>query len=88
MAFYRHGVGESALQRWTHSSRPRQLQNWQKVQKGLRMDISITLRTPLGIVFEEAEPNSKRGVVVASLLPGGNAELDGRILVGDKVVSF
>ena len=50
-----------------------------------RMDLSVTLQTPLGIIFEELEPNSKRGVVVASLLPGGNAELDGRILVGDKV---
>ncbi len=52
------------------------------------MDFSVTLRTPLGIVFEETEPNSKRGVVVASLLPGGNADLEGRILVGDKVHQF
>ena len=49
------------------------------------MDISVTLPVPLGIIFEETEPGSNKGVVVASLVPGGNADLDGRVLVGDKV---
>ncbi len=53
----------------------------------IRMDLSVTLRTPLGIIFEEAEPNARKGVIVSSLQPGGNADLDGRILVGDKVGS-
>jgi hypothetical protein len=41
----------------------------------------------LGIVFEEVEPGESKGVEVASLVDGGNADLDGRILVGDKLVS-
>ena len=56
---------------------------------GLRQqgDYSVTLKTPLGIVFEEVEPGESKGVEVASLVDGGNADLDGRILVGDKLVS-
>jgi hypothetical protein len=76
-----HGFESRAatIQGWNSLNRcPRQLTS-------IRMDLSVTLRTPLGIIFEEAEPNAKKGVVVASLQPGGNADLDGRILVGDKV---
>lgn len=69
----------STIQEWNSLKRcPRQATS-------IRMDLSITLRTPLGIIFEEAEPNARKGVVVSSLQPGGNADLDGRILVGDKV---
>lgn len=52
------------------------------------MDLSVTLPVPLGIVFEEIEPGSNKGVIVASLIPGGNADKDGRVLVGDKVDIF
>eukprot|EP00282_Hemiselmis_andersenii_P008610 CAMPEP_0114120464 /NCGR_PEP_ID=MMETSP0043_2-20121206/6661_1 /TAXON_ID=464988 /ORGANISM="Hemiselmis andersenii, Strain CCMP644" /LENGTH=222 /DNA_ID=CAMNT_0001213085 /DNA_START=8 /DNA_END=676 /DNA_ORIENTATION=- len=51
------------------------------------MDVSVTLPRPLGIVFEEVEPGEAEGVVVASLEPGGNADRDGKILVGDKLIS-
>ena len=72
-------LGTVTTQGWNSLNRcPRQ-------HTSIRMDLSVTLRTPLGIIFEEAEPNARKGVVVSSLQPGGNADLDGRILVGDKV---
>jgi len=57
--------------------------------RGLRQqgDYSITLKSPMGIVFEEVEPGEPKGVAVASLSPLGNAAADGRMLVGDKLVS-
>ena len=51
------------------------------------MDLSVSLKSPLGIIFEEVEPGEKSGVVVASLVQGGNADKDGRILVGDKLIA-
>jgi len=50
-------------------------------------DYSLTLKSPMGIVFEEVEPGEPKGVAVASLSPLGNAAADGRMLVGDKLVS-
>ena len=46
----------------------------------------VRLAKPLGIVFEEATPGKPEGVVVAGLVEQGNAELDGRVLVGDKLM--
>ena len=40
---------------------------------------SVRLPKPLGIIFEEVEPSEPKGVVVAGLVEGGNAERDGRI---------
>ena len=34
----------------------------------LRADVSVTLRTPLGIVFEEVEPGAAKGLMVAGLV--------------------
>ena len=47
----------------------------------------VRLRTPLGIAFEEVEPGKACGVVVADLVDGGNAEHDGRIWGGDRLLS-
>lgn len=47
----------------------------------------VRLKTPLGIAFEEQEPGAAKGVVVAGLVDDGNAERDGRIWVGDRLVS-
>mmetsp|Transcript_24148 Transcript_24148/g.38905 ORF Transcript_24148/g.38905 Transcript_24148/m.38905 type:complete len:220 (+) Transcript_24148:47-706(+) len=52
-----------------------------------RCDLPVTLRTPLGIVFEEVQPGEPKGLIVANLVAGGNAERDGKIQVGDKLVS-
>ena len=46
----------------------------------------VRLSKPLGIAFEENAPSKPEGVCVAALVDGGNAELDGRILVGDKLI--
>ena len=46
----------------------------------------VRLRTPLGIAFEECMPGQAAGVVVADLVAGGNAERDGRVLVGDRLI--
>merc|ERR1712167_41479 len=54
---------------------------------GVRADVTVTLATPLGIVFEEVEPGQAKGLVVKDLVPGGNAERDGKILVGDKLIA-
>ena len=48
--------------------------------------VSVRLPKPLGIIFEEVNPGEPEGVVVAGLVEDGNAELDGRILVGDKLM--
>ena len=40
----------------------------------------------MGIIFEEVNPGKPNGVVVAGLVEGGNADLDGRILIGDRLV--
>jgi hypothetical protein len=34
----------------------------------LRADVSVTLKTPLGIVFEEVEPGAAKGLMVAGLV--------------------
>ena len=46
----------------------------------------VRLSTPLGIAFEECTVGAAEGVVVADLVEGGNAMLDGRVLVGDKLI--
>jgi hypothetical protein len=46
----------------------------------------VRLQKPLGIIFEEETPGKAEGVTVAGLVEGGRAELDGRILVGDKLI--
>ena len=35
---------------------------------GLRADVTVSLPTPLGIVFEEVEPGANKGLVVADLV--------------------
>jgi len=47
----------------------------------------VILGKPLGIVFEENEPMMSRGVRVAELVEGGNAEKSGLVSVGDKLVA-
>jgi hypothetical protein len=59
--------------------------------KGLKMQLgagqfSVRLPKPLGIAFEESTPNKAEGVVVSGLVDGGNAERDGRVLVGDRLI--
>ena len=52
------------------------------------MDIDgIRLKRPLGIVFEEVEAGQSKGLRVASLVPGGNADFDGRVFEGDKLIA-
>ena len=46
----------------------------------------VSLPKPLGIQFEEVAPGKPEGVVVAGLVEGGNAEANGRILVGDRLL--
>jgi hypothetical protein len=46
----------------------------------------VSLPKPLGIQFEEVSPGKPEGVVVAGLVEGGNAEANGRILVGDRLL--
>ena len=40
----------------------------------------------MGIVFEEISPGKPEGVEVVGLVEGGSADMDGRILVGDKLM--
>ena len=47
---------------------------------------SVRLARPLGIMFEERTLGKPDGVVVSGLVEGGNAERDGRILVGDRLM--
>ena len=47
---------------------------------------SVRLAKPLGIIFEEVTIGKAEGVVVAGLVEAGNAETDGRILVGDRLM--
>ena len=47
----------------------------------------IKLDRPLGIVFEEIEPGQPAGVRVKEITDGGNADLDGRVFVGDELVA-
>jgi hypothetical protein len=47
----------------------------------------VRLKTPLGIAFGEQEPCAAKGVAVAGLVADGSAERDGRIWVGDRLVS-
>mmetsp|Transcript_23783 Transcript_23783/g.39294 ORF Transcript_23783/g.39294 Transcript_23783/m.39294 type:complete len:209 (+) Transcript_23783:91-717(+) len=47
---------------------------------------TVRLPTPLGIGFEEVAAGQPQGVVIASLVEGGNAFRDGRLLVGDKLI--
>lgn len=47
---------------------------------------TVRLVKPLGIQFEENTPGEAEGVTVAGLVEGGNAELDGRVCVGDTLV--
>jgi hypothetical protein len=50
-------------------------------------DYTVRLSKPLGIKFEEAEKGKPSGVRVAELIPGGNADLNGRVCVGDELVA-
>ena len=43
--------------------------------------VRLRLRRPLGIVFEECEVGCACGVEVVRILPGSNADLDGRVQV-------
>jgi len=47
----------------------------------------ISLSKPLGIVFEELDAGGKSGVFVAGLVEGGNAEEQGIVQVGDRLVA-
>ena len=57
-----HALGLAAAARWGHSA----------ARAGgvrfLRADVSVTLPTPLGIVFEEVEPGAAKGLMVAGLV--------------------
>ena len=46
---------------------------------------TVRLVKPLGIMFEENAPGKPEGVSVGGLVEGGNAERDGRILIGDAL---
>ena len=46
----------------------------------------LRLAKPLGIQFEERAVGKAEGVTVAALVEGGNADQDGRILVGDRLI--
>ncbi|KAI3432249.1 hypothetical protein D9Q98_003810 [Chlorella vulgaris] len=49
--------------------------------------VSLTLRKPLGLVLGERKLSSGAvEVVVEELVPGGNAEKDGRVQAGDVLV--
>lgn len=37
-------------------------------RRSLRADIAVTLKTPLGIIFEEIEPGKPEGLIVAELV--------------------
>ena len=50
-------------------------------------EYTVRLGKPLGIVFEEAEVGKPMGVRVADLVAGGTADLNGRVCVGDELVS-
>mmetsp|Transcript_2666 Transcript_2666/g.7843 ORF Transcript_2666/g.7843 Transcript_2666/m.7843 type:complete len:206 (+) Transcript_2666:32-649(+) len=50
-------------------------------------DYSVRLPKPLGIRFEEIVAGEPKGVCVAELVKGGNADLGGRVCVGDELVS-
>lgn len=47
---------------------------------------TVRLAKPLGIMFEEIALAKPEGVVVTGLVEDSNAEKDGRILVGDKLL--
>lgn len=51
-----------------------------------RCNYQVRIPKPLGIAFEEVTPGGADGVVVAELIENGNADTDGRILVGDKLL--
>ncbi|EKX44587.1 hypothetical protein GUITHDRAFT_152906 [Guillardia theta CCMP2712] len=57
------------------------------IWRTLRADVTVTLKTPLGIVFEEIEAGQPKGLFVKEILSGGNADRNGQILVGDKLVA-
>ena len=46
----------------------------------------VTLVKPMGVVFEENDPDTG-GVFVASLAPGGAAAAQGDLQVGDQLVA-
>ncbi|KAG8470982.1 hypothetical protein KFE25_009403 [Diacronema lutheri] len=50
-------------------------------------EYTVRLAKPLGIVFEEAEVDKPLGVRVAQVVAGGHADLNGRVCVGDELVS-
>lgn len=50
-------------------------------------EYKVRLAKPLGIAFEENEVDKPLGVRVAQIVPGGNADLNGRICVGDELVA-
>lgn len=50
-------------------------------------EYTVRLPKPLGIVFEEVEVGKPAGVRVARVVEGSNADLNGRVCVGDELVS-
>lgn len=50
-------------------------------------EYTVRLNKPLGIVFEENVAGEEKGVRVAELLQGGNADSNGRVCVGDELVA-
>lgn len=46
----------------------------------------VSLRKPLGIVFEEID--SGRGLYIQDLVPDGNASVDGTVRIGDILVGI
>ena len=47
---------------------------------------AVRLQKPLGIIFEEVNIGEAEGVVVAGLVEDGNADRDGRISIGDRLM--
>ena len=67
-------------------ARPSRLVRASPLRLQLAGSYTVRLPKPLGIVFEEVAPGEAQGVLVAGLVEGGNAENDGRVLVGDKLL--
>ena len=73
---YVAATGQRAAPSWCPRSR---------VPCAMASGYTVRLPKPLGIRFEEVEIGKPAGVAVAELIEGGNADIDGRILVGDKL---
>ena len=67
LASLRAGVG--ARHAWRRRAAPAPLR--------MSEDPGVRLEKPLGIVFEECEPGEDKGVFVAEIVEGGNADAEG-----------